>query len=207
MVRVVAQLRGKSTSLRKIRRAAEVLLDRSEGALDHKKAEIKDVCREEVARLKKAEESRKRQRPPDADDDVVVTGSVNAIDAVAARIADAEKDGRVIEIGDDSPKKAAAADDDDATVDVGAKGEPPQPKRSGVVKVGGAPPTSTLVEDAVAYAKQRVVEVKARPAAKTYDLNDDDESEDDDGLGFDAKQDDGGFSPERNKVFVSRGGR
>ena len=40
-----------------------------------------------------------------------------------------------------------------------------------------------------------------------YDLNDDDESEDDDGLGFDAKQDDGGFSPERNKVFVSRGGR
>ena len=59
----------------------------------------------------------------------------------------------------------------------------------------------------VRNAKQRVVEVKARPAAKTYDLNDDDESEDDDGLGFDAKQDDGGFSPERNKVFVSRGGR
>ena len=103
--------------------------------------------------------------------------------------------------------KAAAADDDDATVEVGAKGDAPQPKRSGVIKVGGAPPTSTLVEDAVAYAKQRVVEVKARPAAKTYDLNDDDESEDDDGLGFDAKQDDGGFSPERNKVFVSRGGR
>ena len=60
MVCVVAQLRGKSTSLRKIRRAAEVLLDRSEGALDHKKAEIKDVCRKERARLKEAEESRKR---------------------------------------------------------------------------------------------------------------------------------------------------
>ena len=95
--------------------------NRSEGSLDHKKAEIKDVCREEVARLKKAEESRKRQRPPDADDDVVVTGSVNAIDAVAARIADAEKDGRVIEIGDDSPKKAAAADDD-------ARSGPPRPR-------------------------------------------------------------------------------
>jgi len=47
--------------------------------------------------LKEAEESRKRQRPPDADDDVVVTGSVNAIDAVAARIAAAEKSGDVIE--------------------------------------------------------------------------------------------------------------
>ena len=111
MVRVVAQLRHERNS-RKIRRAVEVLLDRSEGALDHKKAEIKDVCRKECARLKEAEESRKRQRPPDADDDVVVTGSVNAIDAVAARIADAEKDGRVIEIGDDSPKKAAADDDE-----------------------------------------------------------------------------------------------
>ncbi|CAH0379896.1 unnamed protein product [Pelagomonas calceolata] len=112
VVRVVAQLRGKSTSLRKIRRATEVLLDRSEGALDHKKAEIKAVFREEVARLdrEEAEESRKRQRPPD--DDVVVTGSVNAIEAVDKRIADAEKDGRVIEIGDESPKKAAADDDD-----------------------------------------------------------------------------------------------
>ena len=76
MVRVVAQLRHERNS-RKIRRAVEVLLDRSEGALDHKKAEIKDVCRKERARLKEAEESRKRQRPPDADDDVVVTGSVN----------------------------------------------------------------------------------------------------------------------------------
>ena len=134
MVRVVAQLRGKSTSLRKIRRAAEVLLDRSEGALDHKKAEIKDVCREEVARLKKAEESRKRQRPPDADDDVVVTGSVNVIDAVAARIADAEKSGRVIEIGDVSPKKAAADDDDafwaaaaEATAQAEREAGPPAP--------------------------------------------------------------------------------
>ena len=96
---------GKATTQKKVRRAAESALDQPKGSLDHKKAEIKDVCREEVARLKKAEESRKRQRPPDADDDVVVTGSVNVIDAVAARIADAEKDGRVIEIGDDSPKK------------------------------------------------------------------------------------------------------
>ena len=38
---------------------------------------------------------------------MVVTGSVNVIDAVAARIADAEKDGRVIEIGDDSPRRPA----------------------------------------------------------------------------------------------------
>ena len=114
VLHAITQLHGKATTQKKVRRAAESALGQPKGALDHKKAEIKDVCREEVARLKKAEESRKRQRPPDADDDVVVTGSVNVIDAVAARIADAEKDGRVIEIGDDSPKKAAAADDDDA---------------------------------------------------------------------------------------------
>ncbi len=115
MLHAITQLHGKATTQKKVRRAAESALGQPKGALDHKKAEIKDVCREEVARLKKAEESRKRQRPPDADDDVVVTGSVNAIDAVAARIAAAEKSGDVIEIGDDSPKKAAtAADDDDA---------------------------------------------------------------------------------------------
>jgi hypothetical protein len=114
VLHAITQLHGKATTQKKVRRAAESALGQPKGSLDAKKAAVKDVCREEVARLKKAEESRKRQRPPDADDDVVVTGSVNAIDAVAARIADAEKDGRVIEIGDDSPKKAAAADDDDA---------------------------------------------------------------------------------------------
>ena len=87
VLHAITQLHGKATTQKKIRRAAESALGQPKGSLDHKKAEIKDVCREEVARLKKAEESRKRQRPPDADDDVVVTGSVNAIDAVAARIA------------------------------------------------------------------------------------------------------------------------
>ena len=119
VLHAIAQLDGKATQ-KKVRRAAESALGQPKGFLDAKKKAITDVCREEVARLEKAEESRlaeesrKRQRPPDADDDVVVTGSVNAIDAVAARIAAAEKSGDVIEIGDDSPKKAATAADDDA---------------------------------------------------------------------------------------------
>ena len=114
MLHAITQLHGKATTQKKVRRAAESALGQPKGSLDAKKAAVREVCREEFERTQVREVSRKRQRPPDADDDVVVTGSVNAIDAVAARIADAEKDGRVIEIGDDSPKKAAAADDDAA---------------------------------------------------------------------------------------------
>ena len=102
VLHAIAQLDGKATQ-KKVRRAAESALGQPKGFLDAKKKAITDICREEVARLEKAEESRlaeesrKRQRPPAADDDVVVTGSVNAIDAVAARIAAAEKSGDVIE--------------------------------------------------------------------------------------------------------------
>ena len=115
-----------------------------------------------------------------------------------------------------------AADDDDATVEVGAKGEasdpkPRAPKPRGLVQVGGAAAAAAttttanaaFVEDAVAYASKRVIEVKASPSkVKTYDLDDDGDSDDDAFglLGADAKiDDDGAPSPERNKVFVSRG--
>ena len=56
------------------------------------------------------------------------------------------------------------------------------------------------------YARRRIIEVKQSARnVKTYDLDDDDGSDSDDGLGpgRDGSKED--WSPDRNKVFVSRG--
>ena len=84
---------------------AEFALGQREGALDRKTAEIKEICREELARLEEAEESRKHQRPPDADD-MVLTHVQTAEERAAESLKRAEREGTVIEIADDSPKKA-----------------------------------------------------------------------------------------------------
>jgi len=104
VLHAIAQLDGKGPQ-KDVRRAAEFALGQREGSLDRKTAEIKEICREELARLKEAEESRKRQRPPDADD-MVLTHVQTAEERAAESLKRAEREGNVIEIGDDSPKKA-----------------------------------------------------------------------------------------------------
>ena len=104
VLHAIAQLDRKATQ-KDVRRMAEFALGQREGALDRKTAEIKEICREELARLEEAEESRKRQRPPDADD-MVLTHVQTAEERAAESLKRAEREGTVIEIADDSPKKA-----------------------------------------------------------------------------------------------------
>ena len=112
----------------------------------------------------------------------------------AAPAADAKPEAKPAQSGDAKTAPSAAA---------------PAKAKGGVISVKSAPADKTLVDDAVGYALKRVIEVKtSQKGVKTYDLNADDGS--DDGLddfgalsADDAK--DGGWSPEKNKVFVTRG--
>ena len=59
---------------------------------------------------------------------------------------------------------------------------------------------ATLVDDAVQYAKRRVIEVKER----AYDMADAASESESDENAFGAKEE---ASPERNRVFVTKGKR